>query len=190
MPEPHAGGPFVRHDFLAPLELMKTLQALDRLASSWAPSREMRLLGRGGTTQVRGADMAVQAQLGVVRAILAPPALQWAKACGFWFPRPPQLQLFPVRMLGDRDDPAYQEPHVDSVETQPDPPICANVFYARARAIEGGELVVAARSGEDLSDAVIVRPTANTLVSFAGDRVHTVKPLYAGERLSVVINFY
>jgi hypothetical protein len=190
MPEPHAGGPFIRQNFLAPVELMKTLAALDRLSSSWAPSQELRLLGRGQTSQVRGADIAVQAQLDVVRSALAPAALAWAKACGFWFPKPPRLQLFPVRMFGDKENPAYQEPHVDSVDSEPDPPICANVFYARARAIEGGELVVAARRGGDLTDPVVVRPTPNMLVSFAGDRLHTVRPLFAGERLSVVINFY
>ncbi len=190
MPEPLAGGPFVRRDFLAPLELMKTLSALDRLTSSWAPSQELRLLGRGQTSQVRGADIAVQAQLDVVRNLLAPAALRWARTCGFWFAKPPRLQLFPVRMVGDPAAPAYQEPHVDSVESQPDPPICANVFYARAKAIVGGELVVAARSGADLSDAVAIQPAANMLVSFAGDRVHAVRPLLAGERLSVVINFY
>lgn len=190
MPDPIPGGPFVRRDFLSPLDLMKALAALDSLSSSWAPSREMRLLGRGQTSQVRGADLAVQAKLDQVRALLAPAALQWAKACGFWFPRPPTLQLFPVRMVGDRDNPAYQEPHVDSVDSQPAPPICANVFYARARAIEGGELVVATRSGADLDEAVAITPAANMLVSFAGDRVHTVRPLLAGERLSVVINFY
>jgi hypothetical protein len=37
---------------------------------------------------------------------------------------------------------------------------------------------------------VLVRPSANTLVTFAGDRVHWVRPLFAGERLSVVINLY
>lgn len=41
-----------------------------------------------------------------------------------------------------------------------------------------------------LLDPLVVRPVANTIVTFAGDRVHWVQPLYAGERLSVVINFY
>jgi len=60
----------------------------------------------------------------------------------------------------------------------------------RTKGIAGGDLAVARGHGPDLSDPVALHPTANTIVSFAGDRVHWVEPLFAGERLSVVINFY
>jgi hypothetical protein len=93
-------------------------------------------------------------------------------------------------MDGDAASPAYQEPHVDSYGPDPGPPICTNVFYAVANANVGGELAVAARSGADLDDPILISPRPNLLASFAGDRVHAVRPLYAGERLSVVINFY
>jgi hypothetical protein len=150
----------------------------------------MGLLGRGGAQQIASGDLIAQARLDTIRELVAVPALRWAQDCGFRFAAPPQLQRFPVQMFGDADSPAFQEPHVDSRADLDRPPICANVFYAKVRSVVGGELEVAARSGEDLADAVLVRPAPNTLVSFPGDRVHRVRPLVAGERLSLVLNFY
>ena len=174
--------------FLPPLALSKTLGALDRLSSSWRASEALGLLGRSHTSQVRGSDVAVQGPLEQLHLNLASNALQWARRCGFQFRKPPFLQIFPVRMVGDAEQPALQEPHVDSIDTQAGPPICTNVFYARVSATEGGELALAP-SG-DVDNPIVVAPTPNTIVSFPGDCVHWVRPLYAGERLSVVINFY
>ena len=181
---------FVRRGFLSPFAMLKVLGALDRLTASWAPSEELGLLGRGQTGQIRASGIAARIQLDEIREALAPAALQWAKSCGFAFATAPQLQLFPVRMVGDANAPAFQVPHIDSNAGQPAPPICTNVFYARTQSIAGGDLAVAKRPGPDLTEPVIVHPTTNTIVSFAGGRVHWVQPLYAGERLSVVINFY
>jgi hypothetical protein len=190
MSETAADGLFVRRGFLPPATMLRLLGAFERLASSWAPSQAMRLLGRGQTSQVRPTDLVAQGPLDEIRQALAPAVLQWARACGFHVPPAPTLQLFPVRMVGDAETPAYQEPHTDSHAASLGPPICSNVFYAKAQGIEGGDLAVAGRGGEDLTGAQIVRPTANMIVSFPGERVHGVQPLYAGERLSVVINFY
>jgi hypothetical protein len=189
MAEPLSNGVYVRRDFLSFPALLKTLEVLDRLSASWTPSQALGLLGRGQTGQIRPTDIAVQAQLDQVGRALAPAAMDWSRACGFRFPHAPQVQMFPVRMVGDRETPAYQDPHVDSYAGQSHPPICTNVFYARTQAIEGGGLAVA-RTEADLTDPIVVQPTANTMVTFAGDRVHWVQPLYAGERLSVVIDFY
>jgi hypothetical protein len=148
------------------------------------------LLGRGQTGQIRVTGIAAQAQMDEIREAIAPATLHWARSCGFSFAVAPHLQMFPVRMVGDAQTPAYQEPHLDSDTSQSGPPLCTNVFYAKTQGIAGGELSVARRSGPDLSDPVVLQPTANTIATFAGDRVHWVRPLYAGERLSVVINFY
>lgn len=182
-------GVFVRPAFLPPAAMLQVLGAFDQLASSWADSEAMGLLGRGGTGQVRPTSLAAQGQLDVLREVLAPAVLQWAKACGFWFPSAPRLQLFPVRMLGDRLAPAYQEPHTDSLAGVDRSPICTSVFYARCRDILGGDLAIS-RAGGDLADPVVVRPAANTLAMFAGERVHWVERLLGGERLSVVVNLY
>jgi len=188
MAEPHTDGIFIRRSFLSPFDLAKVLGAFDRLAPRWTASEALGLLGRGGAFQLRASDIAARAQLDEIRAVLAPAALQWARGCGFRLPPAPYLQLFPVRMVGSADAPAYQEPHLDSDVNHAGPPICTNVFYARAQAIQGGAL--AARRGPDLTDPVTAPPAPNTIVTFSGDRVHWVQPLTAGERLSVVINFY
>jgi hypothetical protein len=188
MAEPHADGVYIRRDFLPPLELAKLLAVFDRLAPRWASSQALGLLGRAGTTQLRASDIATRAALDEVRLALAPPVLRWARECGFRLSPAPYLQLFPVRMVGDAAAPAYQEPHTDSDAGQSHPPVCTSVFYARTRATEGGALAASRRP--DLTDPLTIEPTPNTIVTFAGDRVHWVQPLYAGERLSVVINFY
>jgi hypothetical protein len=188
MPAPRPPRVHVQHDFLPPLALSRTLAALDRLSPSWRPSEALGLLGRSHTSQIRASDLIAQAPLDEIRLNLAGAALQWAKRCGFAFRAPPSLQVFPVRMVGDAERPPHQDPHVDSSGAHAGPPICTNVFYARVLAARGGELAIG-RAG-DLDDPVLVAPAANTMVSFAGECVHWVRPLYAGERLSVVINFY
>ena len=179
----------VQRNFLTPLALSKTVAALDRLSSSWRPSETLGLVGRSNTSQIRGGDLVAQGPLDELRNNLAVTALQWAQRCGFPFRAPPFLQIFPVRMLGDAERPPHQEPHVDSNDARPGPPVCTNVFYAKVVAARGGELAVGGGGG-DLDDPVIVTPAPNTMVSFPGECVHWVRPLYAGERLSVVINFY
>ncbi|HTX49263.1 MAG TPA: 2OG-Fe(II) oxygenase [Caulobacteraceae bacterium] len=190
MIETLAEGVYVRRGFLPPRALLEVLAALDRLGPAWASSREMRLLGRGQTSQVRPTDLVARGPLDEVRRTLAPAVLRSARDCGFRFPAPPTLQLFPVRMLGDAEHPAYQEPHTDSRGPEAATPLCSSVFYARVRGVSGGALSVAAKPGGDLSNAVELPPSANTLVTFPGDRVHAVRPLRAGERISVVINLY
>ena len=183
-------GLFLRRNFLPPTALLRLLGAFDRLGAHWKSSAELGLLGRGGTWQVRPSDLAVQAALDVIRDVISVPTLTWARSCGFQFSDTPFLALFPVRMVGDAASPAYQEPHRDSTAGIPHAPICTNVFYAATRAVAGGELAVSARGDPDLSDPVVLQPSVNTIVTLPGDRVHWVQPLYAGERLSVVINVF
>ncbi|HUO12868.1 MAG TPA: hypothetical protein VMU37_08945, partial [Caulobacteraceae bacterium] len=172
MAEPHSDGIFIRRDFLSPFALAKVLAAFDRLAPRWTDSESLGLLGRGGASQLRADDIAARAQLDQIRAVLAPAALQWARSCGFRFPPQPYLQMFPVRLVGSAERPAYQEPHLDSDVGHARPPICTNVFYARAHQVQGGEL--AAKRGADLAEPVTVAPTPNTIVTIRGDRVHWV----------------
>ena len=183
-------GVFVRRGFLSPFAMVKVLGALDRLSASWAPSQDLGLLGRGQTGQIRVTVIAAQAQMDEIRLTVAPAVLHWARGCGFQLPAAPHLQLFPVRMVGDARSPAFQEPHTDSHATQSGPPICTSVFYAKTQNISGGDFAVARKGDLDLADPILVRPTANSIVTIAGERVHWVRPLFAGERLSLVINFY
>jgi hypothetical protein len=186
-PEALAEGVYRRRSFLPPQALLRVVDALSRLSVSWRSSEAMGLLGRGSTGQVSAGSLAAQGPLDEIREILAPAVLDWARRCGFWFPRPPQLQIFPVRMVGDAERPARQEPHVDSHPTHPGPPICTNVFYARFAGVVGGDLAV---QGNGAAPPLRVRPGPNDIVSFAGERVHWVEPLIAGERVSLVVNLY
>jgi hypothetical protein len=189
MSDPVADGVYLRRDFLPPSDMDAVLKALNRLSSSWTPSEALRALGRGRTDQVRGADFVVQAALDQIRRVLSPAALRWARTCGFNLPVSPHLQLFPVRMIGDAQAPAYQEPHHDTQRDRPHPPICTNVFYAKIEGVVGGDLAVTPRGQPD-AEPLTIPPAVNAIASFDGDRVHWVQPLYAGERLSIVVNFY
>ncbi len=181
-------GVCVRRNFLPLDAMLVVLAAVDRLAGSWTSSEELGLLGRGRTSQVRGGDLAAQAPLDEIRRVLAPAVLAWVKQCGYWFPGPPRLQLFPVRMIGDAAEPPRQVPHVDSYDAAAGDPICTNVFYVRASGLTGGALM--AEGAREGGAPVELRPTPNTLVTLPGNRVHWVDPLLAGERVSVVVNFY
>lgn len=181
-------GVFFRRSFLSPFAHIDVLDALDGLGERWTDSQRLGLLGRGGVSQIRVDAEGDRRRLDRVRETLAPAVLQWAISCGFRFAKPPALQVFPVRMFGDAQAPAHQEPHVDEAPGQAGPPICTSVFYARVREVKGGELAVA---GEDEGSApVLVTPAANAIATFAGERVHWVAPLLCGERLSVVVNLY
>jgi hypothetical protein len=189
MADSPAVGVFIGRSLLPPAQMLRVLSATDRLAGSWASSEELGLLGRGRTSQVRPADLAAQGPLDEIRAVLAPAVLAWARRCGFWFPRPPRLQLFPVRMIGDPAQPPRQEPHIDSYGAAEGPPICTSVFYVRASGLTGGALAAEPATGGD-APPVILTPAPNMVVTLPGDRVHWVEPLLAGERVSIVVNFY
>jgi hypothetical protein len=190
MPEPIADGVFLGRDFLPLAEMTAVQTALDRLSSSWAPSEALRALGRGRTDQVRGSDFTAQAALDQIRRLLTPPTLRWARTCGFKLAVAPLTQMFPVRMFGDPETPAYQEPHHDTRQGSPYPPVCTNVFYARLESVVGGALAVTPQGQPDSTTPFIIDPVVNTVATFAGERVHWVAPLHAGERLSIVVNFY
>jgi hypothetical protein len=190
MSKPDPDGVFLRRDFLSPPEMAAVLAALDRLSGSWTPSEALRALGRGRTDQVRSGDFVANAALDQIRRVLAPAALTWARACGFKLPISPLIQMFPVRMIGDGETPAYQEPHHDTQGGRPHPPICTNVFYAKIDGVVGGGLAVTPEGRPDAPDPLVISPAVNAVASFSGERVHWVQPLYAGERLSIVVNFY
>jgi hypothetical protein len=183
-----ASGVFVGRGLLPPAAMARVVAAIDRLAGSWESSEALGLLGRGHTSQVRPGDLAAQGPLDEIRGLVAPAVLAWAKRCGFWFPRPPRLQLFPVRMIGDPAAPPRQEPHTDSYDAIDGSPICTNVFYARANGLSGGAL--AAQAADPAEAPAILTPAPNTVVTMPGSRVHWVEPLLAGERVSIVVNFY
>jgi hypothetical protein len=102
-------------------------------------------------------------------------------------PPPDQLspQVFPVRMTGGEDDPPQQWPHEDGVDGRR--PVTTAVYYPRVRGTVGGALRL---HGSDGTLEREVTPAEDHLVVMTGDQTHSVAPLTAGERLTVVVNFY
>jgi|SRR5579875_3689465 len=190
MPHSVLDGVHLSRDFLPSPQLAAVLAALDNLSTSWTPSQTLLALGRGRTDQVSGASFVSQTALDQIRRVLAPAVLRQARACRFDLPAAPHLQLFPVRMIGDPQSPAYQEPHHDTLSGSLRPPVCTSVFYAKLEGVIGGRLAVTPTGRPDSTDALAVPPAVNLLASFGGERVHWVERLYEGERVSIVVNLY
>jgi predicted 2-oxoglutarate/Fe(II)-dependent dioxygenase YbiX len=102
-------------------------------------------------------------------------------------PAPERLvpQVFPVRMEGNTAEPPTQWAHRDGVDGRH--PLVTSVYYAQVDDTVGGELVLHDDDGRAI---VRIQPTADQLVVIDGRQTHSVEPLTAGERLTVVTNFY
>lgn len=181
-------GVFARSGFLPTLKHLWVLSQFDTLREKWRPSSSLGLLGRGATHQMPSSDMAAQARLEPLRRLMADATLDWHRTCGFALPDTAPVQVFPVLMIGSDLEPPFQPPHVDRASEVGTPPICTSVYYASADNLKGGELALAAVDGGP--EAARIMPSTNTIISFDGRRIHEVLPLLAGERLSIVVNFY
>jgi hypothetical protein len=94
-------------------------------------------------------------------------------------------QVFPVRMEGNPDDPPTQLAHRDG---QGGPcPVATSLYYAQVENTVGGALALHDDSG---AVRACVRPASDLLVVISGDQVHSVEPLTAGSRTTIVTNFY
>lgn len=94
-------------------------------------------------------------------------------------------QVFPVRMEGNTEEPPTQWAHKDEAKGRH--PLTTSLYYAQVENATGGALALHDSSGEVRAR---VNPTADQLVSIDGDQVHSVEPLTAGTRITVVTNFY
>lgn len=181
-------GVFTRSEFLPPSKHLWVLSQLDTLRESWRRSSSLGLLGRGATHQMPWSDVAAQVSLEPLRQLLANATLDWSRTCGFELRDTAPAQVFPVLMIGSDVEPPFQPPHVDRASGVGTPPLCTSVYYVKADNLKGGELALAAVDGGPAEARIM--PSTNTIVSFNGRRIHEVLPLWSGERLSVVVNFY
>jgi hypothetical protein len=103
----------------------------------------------------------------------------------FSLPKPSMLtpQVFPVVMIGSRDRPPHQRPHTDNHGGIL--PLATSVYYARLRDATGGAIILGGGTARR-----VVRPQEDDLIAFPGETVHAVENLSAGERVSIVCNFY
>ncbi|MFF5985906.1 2OG-Fe(II) oxygenase family protein [Prauserella flavalba] len=102
-------------------------------------------------------------------------------------PEPESLvpQVFPVRMEGNSDEPPTQWAHKDGAGGRH--PIVTSLYYAQVDHAVGGTLVLHDDSG---TECARVHPTADHLIIISGNQIHSVEPLTAGDRITIVTNFY
>lgn len=94
-------------------------------------------------------------------------------------------QVFPVRMEGNTEEPPTQWAHKD--EAQGRHPLATSLYYAQVENVVGGALALHDSSGEVRTR---VHPMVDCLIAIGGDQIHSVEPLTAGSRITVVTNFY
>lgn len=102
-------------------------------------------------------------------------------------------QCFATRMIGTRHTPPHILPHRDcySVGTaQFVTPVLSCVYYPLVRDCEGGDLVVHRNGSLTSADCISVAPATGDLIVVGGRVVHSVTPLMAGDRVSLVLNLY
>ncbi|WP_407675791.1 2OG-Fe(II) oxygenase [Prauserella endophytica] len=88
-------------------------------------------------------------------------------------------------MEGNTEEPPTQWAHKD--EAQGRNPVATSLYYAEVENATGGALALHDSAGQVRTR---VHPGADQLVIIAGDQVHSVEPLTAGNRITVVTNFY
>ena len=93
-------------------------------------------------------------------------------------------------MIGSRDDPAYQVPHVDSAASFKASPLVTFVAYLEVEKAIGGELVAYEMEGQNFKETGRYFPLVGSVVAMRGDQIHAVSPLLEGKRVSIVVNFY
>lgn len=88
-------------------------------------------------------------------------------------------------MWGSADDPPTQWPHRDSVGDRH--PVFTALYYPLVANVQGGRLILhEVPQGQVMG----IEPVSDLLLIIEGNQVHSVEPLTAGERVTVVTNFY
>jgi len=160
------------------------VEMLGSMDAQWAASEDLGRAGAGTTAQLAPGPGYTSAGMMTLRRIVASICYEHVREL-FSLPAPDRLmpQVFPVAMTGSRDRPPHQRPHTDS--NRGIHPLVTSVYYARMQDTDGGAVILGGGTAQR-----IVEPREDDLIAFPGDTVHAVGNLYAGERLSVVCNFY
>lgn len=180
----------VLHRVFSPIALLWLVHVLDLPAQVWRRSQRLGRSGRGATLQIPPTNLRITRRLAPLRTVVTARARALAERAGYDVGGAAAVQVFPVRMIGDAKTPPFQRPHRDSTAALAEPPICSCVLYVVARDLDGGALVTYAETPAGLAPVERLAPAANTMAIVPGDRLHGVEPLYRGERISVVTNFY
>lgn len=196
MPRTPTGGPEVHVIHRNSRFLGEELRAgiLDLLRSpqlQWARSDALGRTARGTIAQLAGRESHERPDMVRIASTLATAVYEElaAKAAAV-LPLPPSEdlvpQVFPVWMTGSNDDPPQQWPHRDRAGDVS--PLLTALYYPLVSGAVGGALVL----HDDNDQTVIERimPATDLLIAIPGRQVHSVEALTAGERATLVTNFY
>jgi 2OG-Fe(II) oxygenase superfamily len=171
-------------DALGRTRRTRILEMLPSTGVRWGASEDLGRAGAGTTEQLAPGPGYTSADMMALRHIVASICYEHVREL-FSLPDPNLLtpQVFPVTMTGSRDRPPHQRPHTDNHGGIH--PLMTSVYYARIQDTDGGAVILGGGTTQR-----IVEPHEDDLIAFPGETVHAVGNLYAGERLSIVCNFY
>jgi hypothetical protein len=173
-----------RSAILGPIRRDLLVKQILSAGGQWAASEDLGRTGAGTIEQLAPGPSYASADMMMVRQIMA--SICYTQLSDtFSLPEPDLLepQVFPVSMRGSDTKPPHQRPHIDNHRGIH--PLVTSVYYAWVRDTRGGAIRI------DLQDDhLIVEPKEDDLIAFPGNTLHSVEELYAGERLSIVCNFY
>ncbi|WP_034274373.1 2OG-Fe(II) oxygenase [Haloechinothrix halophila] len=175
-------------DFLGAKRRGDVLQLLGSPDLAWQRSDALGRTTSGRMWQLAKSDMHRQPAMRQLSVLVASVVYdEVTAALPATLPPPEDLvpQVFPVRMDGNPDEPPTQMPHRDG-EGGPSP-IVTTLYYAQVENAVGGALVLHDDSG---TVRARIQPASDKLVVIGGRQVHSVEPLTAGRRTTIVTNFY
>lgn len=172
------------HAVLGPDRRERIVALLTSRDTPWESSERLGRAGQASVSQLAHGPNYATPDLMLLRRVMA--SVCYANLRDhFALPKPSELtpQVFPVSMRGDKDQPPSQRTHIDRHGTAT--PLVTGVYYARVRKTVGGDIVL-----DPDARHLVLHPDEDDLIAFPGDTLHAVNALYAGDRLSIVCNFY
>lgn len=176
------------HDFLGERRRIAVLELLGSPSLAWERSDRLGRTTSGRMWQLASSAMHHTPEMIQLSEIMA--SLVYGAVCRCMSGVLPDAanvvsQVFPVRMEGNDTEPPTQWKHKD--EARGKNPITTSLYYALVKDTAGGALALHDDAGEILTR---VYPNSDQLVVMPGSQIHSVDPLTAGDRITVVTNFY
>lgn len=176
--------------FLGEQSRRRLLNLLEDAALEWKRSGELGRAGIGSVLQLASEaarDEPAMIEVTTLMASWVYEAVEGHMPGALPAPHDLDVQVFPVRMTGCRQEPPSQSAHRDSAGGVH--PAITAISYLLVEDVVGGELVLFDEESSD-GPTTSIRPATGDLIVIAGNRLHAVAPLLSGSRVSMVTNFY